>query len=88
MAKGATKVSGADGASDKFVEELAETCAELGEVMTSLDLRKTSSRMPRVIWGEWHKKIPFLWLPARIILCLVRLEILKFFLTDETLSML
>lgn len=39
MVKGAMKVSGAAGASKNFVEELAETCAEPGEVMTSPDLR-------------------------------------------------
>jgi hypothetical protein len=41
MAKDATKASGAAGTSDKFVEELAETCAKPGEVMTSPDLWKT-----------------------------------------------
>ena len=53
-----TKKSGAMGASKGFVEELAETCAELREVMTSPDLRKTSSRMLKVTGGEWHKKDP------------------------------
>jgi hypothetical protein len=43
MAKGVTKVSWVAGASDKFVAELAETFAELGEVMTLPDLQKTSS---------------------------------------------
>jgi hypothetical protein len=48
MVKGATKASEATRASDEFVEELAETCVELEEVMTSPDLRKTSLQMLRV----------------------------------------
>lgn len=38
--KGLAKTSGVAKASGKFVEELAETCAEPGEVMTLPDLRK------------------------------------------------
>jgi hypothetical protein len=38
--------------------ELAKTCTEPGEVMTSPDLRKSSSRMLKVTVGEWHKKDP------------------------------
>jgi hypothetical protein len=53
-----TKKSGAMGASEGFVEELAETCAEPREVMTSHDLQKSSSRMLKVNGGEWHKKDP------------------------------
>lgn len=41
-ARGAAKASGAPGALKGFVEELAETCTEPREVMTSLDLQKTS----------------------------------------------
>lgn len=36
--KGITKTSGVSRASKGFVEELAETCAEPGEVMTSPNL--------------------------------------------------
>jgi hypothetical protein len=43
MVKGMTKISRVVGASDKFVEELAEMCVESGEVMTLPDLQKTSS---------------------------------------------
>jgi hypothetical protein len=46
-------------ASRCFVEELAEMCAGPGEVMTSPDLRESSSRMLKVTGGEWHKKILF-----------------------------
>lgn len=63
MVKGAMKVSGAAGASKNFVEELAETCAEPGEVMTSPDLRVSDI-----------KKIPFSLLSTRIILRLVWLR--------------
>jgi hypothetical protein len=31
---------------------------EVGEVMTLPNLRKSSSRMLKVIGGEWHKKDP------------------------------
>ena len=41
-----------------FVEELAGTCAGRGEVMTSSDLRETSSRMLKVTGGQWHRKYP------------------------------
>jgi hypothetical protein len=41
-----------------FVEELTGTCAGPGEVMTSLELRETSSRMLKVTWGRWHRKDP------------------------------
>jgi hypothetical protein len=41
-ARGVTKASGAPGALKGFVEELAETCTEPREVMTSPDLQKTS----------------------------------------------
>jgi hypothetical protein len=34
-----------------FVEKLAETCAGPGEVMSSLDLRESSSRMLKVTVG-------------------------------------
>jgi hypothetical protein len=56
--KGTMKASGFLRASRGFVEELAETCAEPGEVMTSPDLRKSSSRMLKVTEGEWHKNDP------------------------------
>lgn len=40
-------------ASNKFVEELTEMCAEPGEVMTLPDLQEASSRMLKITRGEW-----------------------------------
>lgn len=40
--KGTMKTSGVVGASKGFVEELAKTCAQLGEVMISPDLQKSA----------------------------------------------
>jgi hypothetical protein len=46
-------------ASRLFVEELMGMCARPGEVMTSLELRETSSRMLKVTEGRrWHRKDP------------------------------
>jgi hypothetical protein len=50
------RVLGGSKASRCFVEELAETCARPGDVMTSPDLWESSSRMLKVTRGEWHKK--------------------------------
>jgi hypothetical protein len=47
---------GGSKASRCFVEELAKTCAGPWEVMTSPDLRESSSQMLKVTGGEWHKK--------------------------------
>lgn len=44
--------------SDSFIEELAETCAEPGEVMTSPALQEASARMLEMTGGEWHKDYP------------------------------
>jgi hypothetical protein len=41
-----------------FVEELTGTCASPGEVMTSPELRETSSRMLKVTGGRWNRKDP------------------------------
>jgi hypothetical protein len=38
---------------DRFAEELAETCVELGEVMYLLALREAFARMVKVSRGEW-----------------------------------
>jgi hypothetical protein len=45
-------------ASRCFVEELAETCVGPRKVMTLPDLREISSRMLKVIGGQWHRKDP------------------------------
>jgi hypothetical protein len=51
--KGLAKTSRVAGASDRFVEELAEMCAEPGEVMTSSDLREASSLMLKGVCIWW-----------------------------------
>jgi hypothetical protein len=56
--KGTMKALGDSRALGGFVEELAETCTGPKEVMTSLDFRESSSRMLKVIEGEWHRKYP------------------------------
>lgn len=48
------------GASNRFVEVQTEMCADLGEVMTSPNLRDASSQTLKVIGGEWHRKDPIL----------------------------
>jgi hypothetical protein len=41
-----------------FVEELMGTCVVPREVMSSPELRETSSRMLKVIRGRWHRNDP------------------------------
>jgi hypothetical protein len=60
-AKGTNRIMVRPRASRCFVEELAGTCAGLGEVMTSSDLWETSSRMLKVTRGQWHRKDPVPW---------------------------
>jgi hypothetical protein len=57
-AKGTKRAMVGPRASSCFVEELVETCAGPGEIMTSPDLRETSSRMLKVTGGQWHRKYP------------------------------
>jgi hypothetical protein len=45
-------------ASRLFVEEMTGTSAGPGEVMTSPELRETSSHMLKVTRGRWHRKDP------------------------------
>lgn len=87
-AKDVMNVSGVAGASNRFVEDLAETCAEPWEVMTSPNLQVASSRLLKVTGGEWHKKILFPWLLVRIILRLLWLRLLNFFHTSKLLALL
>jgi hypothetical protein len=47
-------------ASRIFVEELLGTCVGPGEMMSSPELRETSSRMLKVTGGRWHRKDPIL----------------------------
>jgi hypothetical protein len=75
-------------ASRLFVEELTGTCADPEEVMTSLDLWETSSRVLKVTGGRWHRKDP---IPQAtgddyFTSCLARE--LKYFLTREILVLL
>jgi hypothetical protein len=48
-------------ASRFFVEELMGTCAGSREVMTSPELRGTSSGMLKVTRGQWNRKDPIPW---------------------------
>jgi hypothetical protein len=57
-AKGTERIMARPRASRCFVEELAETSAGPWEVMTSPDLRETSSQMLKVIGGQCHRKDP------------------------------
>ena len=45
-------------ASRIFVEELMGMCVGPGEVMSSPELRETSSRMLKVTGGRWHRNDP------------------------------
>jgi hypothetical protein len=45
-------------ATGHFVEELMETCMVPGELMSSPELRETSSRMLKVIGGRWSRNDP------------------------------
>jgi hypothetical protein len=45
-------------ASGIFVEELMGTCAGPRELMSSPELRETSSRMLKVTGGRWHRNDP------------------------------
>jgi hypothetical protein len=45
-------------ASDHFVVDLLETCAALGETMSSFELRESSARMLKVIGGRWPRNVP------------------------------
>jgi hypothetical protein len=45
-------------ASDHFVGDLLETCAALGETMSSPELRETSLRMLKVTGGRWPRNVP------------------------------
>jgi hypothetical protein len=45
-------------ASRIFVEELMRMCEGHGEVMSSPELRETSSRMVNVTGGRWHRNDP------------------------------
>jgi hypothetical protein len=66
-AKELVRATGVAEALDKFVEEQAETCAKLGEVMASYVLREASTRMLKVTRGEWWRDVPFMWLSTRTI---------------------
>lgn len=60
-AKGLVRASRVAEASAKGLaraSELAKTCAELGEVITSLVLREASARMLEVTRGEWRRDDP------------------------------
>jgi hypothetical protein len=48
-------------ASGVFVEELTRTCVGPREVMTSLELGETSSRMLKVTGGRFHRKDSIPW---------------------------
>lgn len=45
-------------ASTSFTKDLAETCAESGEIMNSPVLCEASVRMLKTTGGEWHKDNP------------------------------
>jgi hypothetical protein len=51
--KALARAAGVAEASNKFAEELAETCTELREVMSSPVLREASAWMLEVTRGEW-----------------------------------
>lgn len=52
-AKESARAAGVTEASDKFFDELAETCAKLGVDMASPGLREASARMLKATRGEW-----------------------------------
>jgi hypothetical protein len=86
--KALARAAGVVEASNKFVEELVETCAEPGEVMSSPVLREASARMLKVTRVSGVEMTAFLWLPTRTILHLFWLGISKFFLIIEMLALL
>jgi hypothetical protein len=69
--KGIERLMARPSASWCFIEELAGTCAGPGEVMTSSDLRETSSRMLKVTRVSGIGRIPFPGPPAMTTLRLV-----------------
>jgi hypothetical protein len=48
-------------ASNRFTADLLETCAVLGETMSSPELRESSARMLKVTGGRWPKNVPIPW---------------------------